>query len=289
MAFTVVNTILISTFVTTLVVCALYFVYAYLKPHLEEPSHGAEPTTPHRERTADPQLRQTLYSLPSLNFIDPRNSIADCELSSSRWSTNIRDLSPPQSPTRTGLPRSPRMHLRQGSVQSRASHSQQWPGLGPLILVDGLDRSQVLWHEMGMESPNRQGQQEMSQNFNSPTRSRSSQSRIPYGRVRTKTDSMVYTQKGILTCSHAMLNGTAIFHTGPSPTISDFSGSTLLSAPRTPQRSASQNHAGLLMDGKVPVSEPRAGTFPPDLQEWASRQGLPRTTYLTSTKIEVVT
>lgn len=106
MPWEVTPTVLTAIFGSTILVCLLWGIHRHLLPHLRQ--RTLENTTPlPLSNTIGPtltsanhhHLRSSLYSNPSINFIDPRNSIAGTELMSSRWSTSIHDLDPRPSPT----------------------------------------------------------------------------------------------------------------------------------------------------------------------------------------------
>lgn len=100
MELIVVETVLLSILVSAVVFCALYLLQHYVLPQAKRP-HAPEITLPHSRPVCSPSLQLSLYSQPSANFIDPRNSVADTELPRSRWSTSFVELSNPASQERT--------------------------------------------------------------------------------------------------------------------------------------------------------------------------------------------
>lgn len=101
MGWTPFVTVVVSTASTFALLLLLYGLHSRLVPYLRESKHRLEPTLPYMEREIDSELKQSLYSLPTLNYIDPRNSISDSELCSTRWSTCLTDLSCPTTPKST--------------------------------------------------------------------------------------------------------------------------------------------------------------------------------------------
>ena len=234
MTWNVTITVLISIFGSGVLVSTLYFIHAYLIPHLRRPKGMLDMTLPRPHRRSNHPLQASLYSLPSLNYIDPRNSIADTDLRSSRWSTNREDLSPSTSPMSFSLPRSPAMHFRTPSRQNTKS----------VVRDRNIPASTVL--ERAPESTPTKPASLLQ------TRARGRRERVrppvltlgngksPMGtklsRGRSKSDSLASTQGGLLAYSHAVLYGHIHVSDLTSPTISNFSGTTLLSCPVTPQQ-----------------------------------------------------
>ena len=233
MTWNVTITVLTSVFGTTVLISALYFIHAYLVPHLRRPKERPEITLPYPQRRTNHGLQDSLYSLPSLNYIDPRNSLADTDLRSTRWSTNPQDLSRSASPVSLSLPRSPRMHFNTFSRESISSPIHRWnisvysmnepavkstPELQYIALAE-IGRSQ----KPGVKPPAL------------TLLSRKSQLHHDVSRSRSKSDTAVLSQEGLLACSHAALLGSVAAGDLSSPTTSNFSGTTLLSSPRTPQ------------------------------------------------------
>lgn len=253
-------TVLTSIFGSIVLVSALYFLHAYLVPHLRQPTEKPDITLPQLQRCPDHRLQESLYSLPSLNYIDPRNSIADTDLRSSRWSTYLQDLSRPTSPKSVSLPRSPAMHFRPCSYQSEKSihHGRN---ISASTVVECVPRStskmlEATWQEQGS------GQRSKTKPSVLTLEPQRSHVDNRCGRARSKSDTVVLTQKGLLAHSHEKLYG--FVHAGDlsSPTTSTSSGSTLLPSPRTPQQE--------LRSGSAIRSEEPAGKESPVHRYWCS-------------------
>lgn len=235
MAWNVSLTVLTSVFGSTILVSALYFIHAYLIPHLRRPKQEPDVTLPRTQAHTNPRLRESLYSLPSLNYIDPRNSVADTELRSSRWSTNLQDLSRSPSAMSLALSRSPRIHFSAFShpsvkspVHGRNSSTSTTRQLSPqntakvqkaaLQVAEGGQRRRTK-PPAPMCTP-ASGKSHRNQRFSRP---------------RSTSDTAVFFQEGLLARSHAVFFEPTDAADTSSPTISTFSGTTLLSSPETPQ------------------------------------------------------
>jgi len=234
MAWNVTITVLTSVFGTTIVVSTLYFIHAHLIPHLRRPKQKPDVTLPRAQRRTNHRLQESLYSLPSLNYIDPRNSVADTELRSSRWSTNLQDFSRPTSAMSLSLPRSPRMHFSTFSRQSTESPSHRRATsastTGQLPLQSTSEMPKAVLHQM------KGGQRQRTKPLVLTPAPEQNHVYQMFSRTRSKSDTATFVHEGLLARSHAALFELTDAADVPSPTISTFSGTTLLSSPRTPQQ-----------------------------------------------------
>lgn len=234
MAWNVTITVLTSVFGTTILVSTLYFIHAYLIPHLRLPKQKPDVTLPRAQRRTNHRLQESLYSLPSLNYIDPRNSVADTELRSSRWSTNLQDLSRPTSGMSPSLPRSPRIDFSappRRSIKSpahRRDTSASTIGQSPLQSTPKMPKTAL--HQMGGSQRRRTKNPVFTI---APEKSHVYQR---FSRPRSKSDTTAFDHEGLLARSHAAFFELTDAADVASPTISTFSGTTLLSSPRTPQQ-----------------------------------------------------
>jgi len=236
MAWNVTLTVLTTVFGSTILVSALYFIHASLIPHLRRSKDKPDVTLPRAQGYTNPRLQESLYSLPSLNYIDPRNSVADTELRSSRWSTNLQDLSRSPSAMSLALPRSPRIHF---SAFSHPSIKSPIHGRNSSTLTIGqLSPQSTPKVQKAALQVAEGGQRRRTKppppmctpaSGKSPTFQR-------FGRPRSKSDTAAFFQEGLLARSHAAFFEPTDGADTSSPTISTFSGTTLLSSPKTPQQ-----------------------------------------------------
>lgn len=237
MTWNVSITVLTSVFGSIVLFSALYFVHAYLIPHLRQPKEKPDFTRPHQQHRTNHRLQESLYSLPSFNYIDPRNSIADTDLRSSRWSTHLSDLSRPSSPMSLSLPRSPAMHVRTSSHQSMQSpvHGRNTSASTVVGTPENMPKVPYEARQEPKSSKKRRTRPPLlvlAPESNGKDNARANM----LGRARSKSDTGIFIDKGLLARSHAALYGHMDGSDLTSPTISNFSGTTLLSSPRTPQR-----------------------------------------------------
>lgn len=241
----VTTTVLAAIIGSAVGVSAVYGIHAYLVPHLRCPKQSPDFTLPRTRRPVSQQLQHSLYSLPSLNYIDPRNSIADTDLHSRRWSTDIPALSGVTSLATPTLPRSPAMYLE--SVSSST----------PLTPTHTLQRSDMTltWHAPPKTSlapaiASRDSQPYRRRKARSQTLPISGNDEVEtprFTRERSKSDSFVLTNRGLLAHSHASLYRSCGDKDLSSPTASTFSGTTVLQTP--PSTKIDPASAGHMTDG----------------------------------------
>ena len=230
---------LCSVFGTTILVFILYGIWLHILPHLRQPKERVDTTLPRAEQRTNPRLRESLYSRPSTNFIDPRNSVADTELRSSLWSTSVYDLdcstepASPASLTSPSLPRSPCMGFRSPTRRSMksslpilrtTSYQLEESRPGERAAIIDMKSTYTLGHKRFPRScplTNANGTVLMDNH-------------VP--RSRRKSDTAANILPGLLQHSHAIMYGRSIEGVLRSPTASDFSGTTLMTTPRTPQQ-----------------------------------------------------
>lgn len=219
-------TVLISVLISAVLVCVLYGIHAHIIPHLRRPKERPDITVPQRQTASDPRLQATLYSAPSPNFLDPRNSITDSDLRSSRWSTNLRDLSPPSSPMSVRLPRSPKMHFTPPSRHSTISQAQSRRHSRPTPFTH---------HSMPSPKSRKieQTPKHTRQTISDPAYVSNEAYENLEKRHRSKSDPQGVIPVGMLAQSHAAFYGQNAALDFRSPTSSTWSGNTLHFRPRS--------------------------------------------------------
>lgn len=206
MVWDVTCTILITVLGSTVFFSATYGIHAYIIPAIRR-KRRVDYTLPQAERRSNPQLRDSLYSIPSLNYVDPRNSIADTDMRSSRWSTYIHDLDPPTSTISKAIKPS-EVPVEQRRVKEKSRRQPR-------------ERAQSTPRELSSK-PGTHKRQTRSQTFKTST------PRQPM-RPRSKSDSVISNPHGLLVSSHSFLTDRNEVGFG-SPT-SRLSGTTALPSP----------------------------------------------------------
>lgn len=202
-------TILVTVLGSFVFFSATYGIHAYIIPVIRR-KRQIDYTLPQAERRSNPQLRDSLYSMPSLNYVDPRNSIADTDLRSSRWSTYIHDLDPPTTVSKV-IPKSKEPCVAEKTWMSKERNRK------------ARERSQSRPTMLSNKSRTHK-RQTKSQTFNTQTPRQAM-------RRRSKSDSLISNPRGLLVSSHSFFtdcNDTSF----DSPTDSHFSGTTVLPSPQ---------------------------------------------------------
>lgn len=214
------NTVLISVFCTAILVCLIYFCHAYLRPHLKKPKDRVASPLPQWQSwqvRTDPRLQDSLYALPAPNYLHPRHSLTSNEMRSTRWSTNVYDLSRPSSrrssykhsrdiSLQCNLPPGPSLIDLQLSSSSRGSMTSQRTPNGTLKRNTISDLASLAKKTQEAERKPKRNTLTMSNLLalgNDPTLPRTRRSL----RYRSRSDSQVPTRRSLLAQSHAALTG----------------------------------------------------------------------------------
>lgn len=214
------NAVLISVFCTAVFVCLIYFCHAYLRPHLKKPKERVASPLPQWQSwqvRSDPRLQDSLYASPAPNYLHPRHSHTDNEMRSTRWSTNVYDLSRPSSrkssykhsrdiSLQCNLPPAPSLIDLQLPSSSRSSMTSQRTPNGTLKRNTMSDLTSLTKKAQGAERKPKRNTLTMSDLLalgNDPTLPRTRRSL----RYRRRSDSQVPTRKSLLAQSHTALTG----------------------------------------------------------------------------------
>lgn len=139
--------VLVASACTGLLVLGLVIrFHSHFAPYLQRRANHTVPLLPQSVYTPiDPELQQSLYSLPGLLHLPPRSSLAECEIQSSRWSTNLLSLYGPSSPTSPTTPSimllSPRRHQVRYSSSANLSALRHSLYSEPNLLLSPSDES----------------------------------------------------------------------------------------------------------------------------------------------------